>query len=397
MHLNEGEIRASFDQELDPAGQERVHAHLATCRACQARTAALRARAHQVSDHLASLSASPDQAPRPAPLARTHLEERIQISEKEYESMWNKIFNRLSRPAWVGLTIVALLFVSLAFPPVRAIANSFLGLFRVEKVAVVQFDEQALEQRLGAGAEFEQFFADEVQFEEFGETQPVAGAAEAAALAGIPVRLPTQGIEAEPDLQVLQGSRASFVVDLPRVKALLNQLGVKDVDLPARLDGETVTLEIQRAVLASYGDCKSSLAEVEGFDPDMPANRSSMQHCLTLMQVHSPTVSAPQGLDIARIGEAMLQVLGMTQEEAAQFSRSVDWTTTLVVPLPRDNADYREVQVDGVSGILVKNNYRRGSPSGEDYTLIWVKDGILYSLNATGWEAGYQEIIASLK
>ncbi|HEY48271.1 MAG TPA: hypothetical protein G4O14_16000 [Anaerolineae bacterium] len=98
---------------------------------------------------------------------------------------------------------------------------------------------------------------------------------------------------------------------------------------------------------------------------------------MALIQARSPTVDVPPELDLNSLGEIFLQVLGMSDEEAAQFSEKVDWLTTLVLPIPAD-AQYEEIaNVDGTPGVLVKDPY------GEDmawYTLVWIKSGILYGL-----------------
>ena len=127
-------------------------------------------------------------------------------------------------------------------------------------------------------------------------------------------------------------------------------------------------------------------------DPDMPL--PDLSQCTTLMQFPSPEISAPPGLDIAGIGETLLQVLGMSPEEAAQFSRSVDWTTTLIIPIPRYGTEYQDVFVDGVEGTLIMQSIRSQFP---EYLLIWVKDGIVYALAGPGDTTAALEIAESLE
>jgi hypothetical protein len=71
----------------------------------------------------------------------------------------------------------------------------------------------------------------------------------------------------------------------------------------------------------------------------------------------------------------------MTAEEAAQFSQTVDWTTTLVIPIPRYATEYQEVQVDGVEGTLIMQSQRSELPN---YLLIWINDGVVYALTGPG-------------
>ncbi len=44
----------------------------------------------------------------------------------------------------------------------------------------------------------------------------------------------------------------------------------------------------------------------------------------------------------------------MSAEEAAEFTSTVDWTSTLVVPIPRNAAIHEQVTVDGVTGTLIQ-------------------------------------------
>jgi hypothetical protein len=86
--------------------------------------------------------------------------------------------------------------------------------------------------------------------------------------------------------------------------------------------------------------------------------------------------------------------MGWSPEEAAQFSQTVDWTTTLVIPIPRYGTSYDEVVVDGVDGILILQD--ENSQSG-NYVLVWVKEDILYALTGPGNESSALQIANSLR
>ena len=97
--------------------------------------------------------------------------------------MFKKIFSRTARPVWAGMGLIAILALALAFPPVQAIANSFLGLFRVEQVAVVQVNPVDLPQDFASSTNLEAIFAEDVQVTGQGEPQAVASAEALASLA----------------------------------------------------------------------------------------------------------------------------------------------------------------------------------------------------------------------
>jgi len=304
--------------------------------------------------------------------------------------MWNRLFKRKYRPAWAALGVVVILVIALTFQPVRAIANSFLGLFRVQQIEVVRVNPGDLPEQLGSSAEFEALLAQDVQVEELGEAQSAANAGEASQIAGIPVRLPAS-LEGEPDIHVQPATRMTFNVDLDQVQTILQEVGYENIQFPPGLDGAAVTLDIPNAVTAMYGACRDAIPA--DFDPDDPAV-PQMAECTTLVQMPSPSISAPPGLDVSRLGQAYLQVLGMTPEEAASFAANVDWTTTFAVPIPRYGVDYRGVFVDGVEGTLLQQDLENHA---EQYLLMWVKDGIIYALTGPGDMQTALQVAGSLK
>ena len=307
--------------------------------------------------------------------------------------MFEKLSSRRMRPLWAALTVLVLAAVVLTVPSVRAVASSFLGLFRVEQVSVVEIDASQLENTLANSQQFERLLSENVSLDGGGEAVPVDSAAAAAEMTGMTVRLPA-GL-GQPDRLVVQpGGVAEVTVDLRLVQALLQEVGHTDVNLPAELDGQTIAVHVADAVGAQYGDCP----DPHDFDPDSGAERRAMAEasadCVNTLQMRSPQVEAPEGLDIAMLGQAYLQVLGMTPEEAARFSDSVDWTTTLVVPVPQGRANVQTVSVDGVQGTFMQP---ANQPQPKPYVLVWVKAGTLYAIEGRGQPSDALQIANSLQ
>jgi hypothetical protein len=389
MHLSDGEIRAWLDRELEPEHIAQVQAHLFICSRCQARRQALFTRSQSIDRRLAALDihAQPHLS---AGAARLRLSRRLEteLEEKENLPMWRKFTSQLSRPAWVAIAVVALLALSMAFAPVRAIAGSFLGLFRVQSIDVVQIDPQQLATQLDS-ASFSAIMSENVKVTGGGSLQEVPDAQAASQLAGFAVRLPS-------DMQPVQlayqpGSKAEYKVNRQQLQALLAEIGHSDIQIPNQLDGAMVSVEVHGGAVAEFGDCRP-LTSVEK-DPDVqqpPTGRS----CTTLVQMPSPTISAPPGLDMEAIGQAYLQVLGMSPTDAAAYAKNVDWSSTLVIPIPRSGTSSSSVAVDGVTGTLITQY--AGSPRGQ-YVLAWVKDGILYGLTGPGSGSNALDIANSLK
>jgi hypothetical protein len=103
---------------------------------------------------------------------------------------------------------------------------------------------------------------------------------------------------------------------------------------------------------------------------------------MEFVEVPSPTISVPPDLNVAALAEAGLQIIGMSAAEAHAFCQTVDWSSTLVIPIPQSASSYRTIPVDGVNGTLIE------MPPHDNfigrYALIWVKNGIIYSLGGKG-------------
>lgn len=382
-HLSPDTLRAYQDGELPAATQAAAKTHLTECAACRTQLAEVDTRAAQVAAHLALLAPGPADQPRPAHQLF------YQFTRKEREPMFKKLFARSLRPMWAGLAVVVALSIALCFPAVRTMASTFLGFFRVEKIRVVEFDPANLDRYSSySGEKIEQIFSNNFTTTGGGEAQTVTNPAEAAQLAGFMPRLPTALSAEKTELSVTPASQSTFVVDRAVMQAVLDEMGRTDLRLPESIDGKNVIIAVPATVAAAYGDCATAPA----YDPDEPV--AEVSDCTTLAQLPSPTITTPPGLDLAELGTIMLEFLGMEQADAVRFSQTVDWSTTLVVPMPMTSyANYTEVAVDHTEGILVNNRYN----AFESYTLLWVKDNRVYALMGSGTSAEALEIANSLQ
>jgi len=271
--------------------------------------------------------------------------------------------------------VFALVVVCLSFPPARGLAQKFLETLRVEKVQPVSLDTSLLEANRGLQQTIERMISEQAVVTIDEKEQRAGDAAEAARLAGFKVQLPAGRTDAP--LLSVQGQHAfHMTVDRGRLQEVFIQAGRPDLTLPPSVDGATVAVQIPRAVQAQYGSCPQphDSAERTRRDP------REFNNCLLLMQGPSPIVSVPAGLNIEQLAEIGLQLAGMGPNEAKEFCQTVDWKSTLVLPLPRYLRSYDVVNVNGVQGTLVSNP---GS-QGPRYALIWVKDGFVYSLIGYG-------------
>ena len=255
------------------------------------------------------------------------------------------------RFAAAGLALVAIMALLLSLPAVRAAAGEFLGLFRVQQFAPISVSPQqmALLERLGeeglAPGEF-------VVTEEIGEPETVDSPEAAAAVAGFtPRTLPNRG-----ELMrtfVMQGGAGHLVVDLAGARAIVEAAGADPLLLPDSLDGARVDVTVHTSVGQLY------------------------DNGIILLQSPSPDVNYPADVNPTLLGETLLQVLGTEPAEASRIAQSIDWTSTLLLPIPQELGTYREVSVNGVSGVLLEP-----FDAEAEAAVVWQQDGMVYMMRA---------------
>ncbi len=371
-HLENGDLRAYLDGELPEELLTTVSSHLESCPECQAALQAITLRAERADSALNALSPGSNDTPISPQAAFLRLQTQNTPQTKEVQTMWQKLTRRSLRPLWAGAAVVVMLALLMFIPQVRAAAINFLGLFRVESIQVVQFNPANLPQNLDQGmVRFDEMMNEQFKFEESGEPVVVGSAEEASQLAGFTVKQPAASTVAQ-EITYQPGSSLEFTIDVGLMQLVLEELG-SDLVLPKAINGEKVSVEIPASVTIQMGDCRP-------FDPDVQSERN-LAFCTALFQGPSPTVSAPPGVDVQEVGEAMLQLLGMSATEAANFSANIDWATTLVLPVPQELSP-RQVTVNGVPATLLVED--RSYMQDKRYTLIWIQDGILYGLTGRG-------------
>ena len=371
-HLSDGELRAALDGEL----ASKPLLHLQQCADCQARQHHLRSESERVARRLAFLAP----ADEPAPHARTAWAEFSQrLSIKKEKSMFKKWF--AFPVVRFGTTALLILALILAFPGTRALAGELLSLFRVQQVAVVSVDFTGLEQLTGDGVlgnQFTKLISNSVNItDEPGEPVEAADAAQASQVAGFNVRLPQSLTPSQ--IYVTDSASFSMTIDRAKAQALLDEAGRGDLVLPESVDGADISVSIPSAVSVAYGTCPKPEAD----SSEVEDSGQTYRDCVILAQIPSPSVNAPANLDVNRLAQIGLEFTGMTAEEAIAFTSTVDWTSTLVVPIPSNAATYEQVNVDGgVTGTLIQRRSREGEPS--TFALFWVRDGIIYAISGRG-------------
>jgi hypothetical protein len=375
QHLNDGQLRASVDGELAEAELQ----HLNSCPSCQARLAHVQYQIRTVSDHLSFLT-SHEKEIRPDAQAALQGFYHFNSNRKE-KTMFRKLF--ASPVLKIGLAVVLILVIVLSIPATRTLAGQFLGLFRVQQVVVVPVDYTGMEQLIGnsaLGNQFNQLISTSVTAEQKpGAPVTVADAAQASQLTGFTVRLPQ--VTNPSRISVEKSSAFSFKLDRAKVQALLNEAGRSDLALPVSIDGAEISINIPASVSVAYGTCPEPGAQDSGSDVSLNGSAGRRYpDCVILAELPSPTVSAPTDINVAQLAQIGLEFTGMTSEQAAAFTKTVNWTSSLVIPIPKNAATYEQVTVDGVTGTLIQ----RPTDDAPQYLLLWVKDGIIYAISSLG-------------
>ena len=403
--LHNGILRAHLDGELDSTELEAVNQHLAVCDDCHLRFEKLSTETARTQDLLANL-ASGEREPSPA-TAYAQFIAQFGTSPETKPSWINRLFAPRWRAVWGLAAAGVIVTILVGVGPVRLLAQRVLAMLRVQKITVVSIDPTTLM----SGSEpdsrpyklINQFFADNVVVTiDPGKPEVVPTVTKAAQLAGYSIR--TIGNLGAPQRLEVSGETAfQMTVNRDRVETLLDEIGRSDIQIPQSANGALVAVHIPKIVFSMYGDCpvrrrsgdsnpQSRAEELAERKMERMAQTKNT-NCTYLVQAPSPTVSVPPELNMSEIAEAALELAGMSPAEAHSFCQTVDWSSTLVVPIPRNSSSSENVSVDGVEGTLITETLSEGNR----YSLLWIKNGVIHSLMGHGSSSDALTLAASLR
>jgi hypothetical protein len=237
--------------------------------------------------------------------------------------------------------------------------------------------------------------SDKVQVLVNENNQPASDAAAAAQMAGFPVQL-LSGRKDSPTLIVGGEHKVNVTVDRGRLQEIVNEAGHPDLALPQSLDGSSFAVQIPRSVNAQYGTCPGPDTATSAIASNITGptpTTTQYSDCVRLREGPSPIVNVPSGLDVGTLAQIGLETGGMTPSQARDFLQTVDWKATLSMSVPSFLRSYEEVKVAGTKGTLFSMAGKRGP----GYTLIWAKDGIVYTLTGFGDSSQAVGLADSLK
>jgi hypothetical protein len=269
---------------------------------------------------------------------------------------------------WAALA-ASLLVVALAFtfPAVRAGAQAFLDLFSVVNFTGIAFDPERLAKLPSSGLDLAQIVGGDVEVLKAPHDPVVYTTVEqAGAAAGLRVRTPAwlpPGLELQ-NVGVGGDGEMRFTGRTANLRLLLDSLAIGDVTIPEGIDGQPFQVRVPPVLHLAYG-------------------RSGKPAALALIEAQTPEVTFPAGLDVAALGEIGLRLLGLSRSEAYRLAQTIDWRTTLLVPVPVNAASFRQVNIQGESALLIEaNNSARPNKSGMggESVLMWSQQGVVYAL-----------------
>jgi hypothetical protein len=312
------------------------------------------------------------------------LERRLREVD-EAEARRGSLHRRLV-PVLAGLGILAAVTVAFTLPSVRAAAREFLDLFRVRRFAAVPVDPDRIARLQQGGVDLKALVSEQVEVTEPAGQPETADSPEAAGeLAGMAVQrpsvLPRGAVLAEVRVQHPGSFRVRL--DTAKLESLVQTMDVEDVEIPSAWDGAVIDVQTSPVVVLRYH------RDEEDF---------------VLAQSLSPEVALPQGVELADLGRLGLRMAGMSLEEAQLFSRAIDWRSTLLVPVPAQGANFREVDVGGQKGLLV-SSFLKPRPAGDGRrergrwrsVLLWSSGGKVFAIEGQGQGLEILEMAQSIR
>jgi hypothetical protein len=359
MHPSDGTLRRSLDEPVAMDATSRTH--LATCARCTERVQRMSVDAAAVRAMFASPEPVVDVAASRARLARA-----------EAGTAGSSGSQRPVRGAWSGSTRGGRVMAGIAVAAMASVvlvvtggAQDFLSIFQPSQVAAVPVTAADVRSLAGLTSYGTVTGGSSINF----QPEPDAAAAAAAAGLGVPVVAASPaGITAAPTYAVVSGGIVTFRFDAALAREAAARAGGQLPALPDGLDGSTLSVSIQPAVVVAYGVDPATLLQGGGTLPSGPA--------FIVVATRTPTVLST-GVTVRQLEDYLLSVPGIPTEVASEIRALGNPTVTIPVPIPIDLASGSSVTINGARGLLI------GDSTGLGSAIVWQHNGIVDAIAGT--------------
>src|SRR5438270_4563752 len=353
-HLSDGILRRIYDEPLALTASDQ--AHYDTCAECKTRFQAIANTARATT----ALLDLPAFTPEPVGAFRS-LRARIQREEAARPPRWYERWlvrttprlRPLATPA-IAVLLAATLLTGVA---VTGAAQSVFRIFEPHSFAAVQVSPSDF---AGSGALLD--YGPVKWQPEMPKLQEVSDATTAHTLSGLPVLLPAslpKGVSGPVTFGVVSHATGSLTLDAERLRVSAAQKNVRVNPMPASINGSTLVVNGGPALIEVWG---------------LSANAGQAQMpTLVIAQTRVPTMDST-GATATQLEDYLLSQPGVPPDLAAQLRAIKDPVSTLPVPIPKGLATTETVQVNGVSGLMIKATIAARA--------VWEKNGVIYAVGA---------------
>jgi hypothetical protein len=357
MHLADGTLRRNLDEPVAvDAGSRR---HLESCARCGERLTRVAADAAKVG----AMFASPEHAVD-VEAARLRLAgaEAADAPAQSGRTIRHAPQPRRPLGAWGGRVMAGIACAAAAsvLLVVSGGAQDFLSLFQPSKFAAVPVTATDVRSLAGLTS-----YGTVTGGSTPLRITPEANAAAAGALAGIPapaISVPA-GVTGAPRYAVVDGTVVSFTFLARLAREAAARTGGQLPAMPAGLDGSTLTVSINPAVVISYGLDVSALYDGSGTLPSSGA-------AIVVVAARTPTVSST-GVTVEQLENYLLSVPGIPAGVVSELRAIRDPEQTVPVPIPIDLASASTVNINGAQGLLIGDSTNLGS------VVLWQHNGVV--------------------
>src|ERR1700674_4192319 len=362
-HLSDGTLRRIYDEPLALTAADQ--AHFDEGAECKPRFHVIANDARATTGLLQGPAFEP-QAPAALAVVRT----RIKREETARPPRWYERWLGRTSPRWRPMATPAIA-VLLAAALLTGLGGSGIAqrLFRI-------FEPKQLQAVTVSPSDFAQTTA----LLDYGQVkwlpdapklQQLTDAATAQTQSGLPVLMPASlpnGVSGPVSYGAVSRATGSLTFDAARLQASALKASVRVSPMPSGINGSTLVVNAGPALVEVWGlSGSASLAQAP---------------TLVIAQTRVPTVDAT-GASAVDLETYLLSQPGVPPDIAAQLRAIKDPTSTLPLPIPKGLATTEPVQVNGVTGLLIKAVIGAG--------VVWVKNGVIY---AVGGQLNPDQVLA---